>query len=142
MSHGLNRTGRRVESIAVLFLDLDDFKVINDSLGHNMGDQLLVAVGERLKSCVRTVDTVSRLGGDEFTILLESINNLSDAIRVVERITQQLQAGGEKVADRDVAMTLLKSLPKTYEMLVVSLVNQPSKLITDLVKMCALQEEA
>ncbi|ARV63095.1 hypothetical protein BZZ01_18195 [Nostocales cyanobacterium HT-58-2] len=75
---------------AVLFLDLDRFKVINDSLGHLVGDQFLLAIASRLKACIRLVDIVARLGGDEFTILLEEIHNVSDAIKVAERIQQEL----------------------------------------------------
>ncbi|MBV9865687.1 MAG: EAL domain-containing protein [Abitibacteriaceae bacterium] len=71
---------------AVLFLDFDGFKVINDSLGHTMGDQLLVAIAERLQTCLRTADTVARMGGDEFTILLDSIEDLSEATQVAERV--------------------------------------------------------
>ncbi|MBW4458526.1 MAG: diguanylate cyclase [Nostoc indistinguendum CM1-VF10] len=75
---------------AVLFLDIDRFKVINDSLGHLIGDQFLVAIASRLKVCVRSVDTPARLGGDEFTILLEGIQDVSEAIMVAERIKQEL----------------------------------------------------
>ncbi|MBW4610721.1 MAG: EAL domain-containing protein [Hassallia sp. WJT32-NPBG1] len=75
---------------AVLFLDLDRFKVINDSLGHLLGDQFLIKIASRLKACLRSIDTAARLGGDEFTILLEGIENLSEAIEVVELIQQQL----------------------------------------------------
>ncbi|MGA9531843.1 MAG: PAS domain S-box protein [Anaerolineales bacterium] len=74
----------------VLFLDLDRFKVVNDSLGHTIGDQLLIQVGERIRSCVRLVDTVARLGGDEFAILLEDIGSLDDAILVSGRIQAEL----------------------------------------------------
>ncbi len=74
----------------MLFLDLDRFKVINDSLGHDTGDQLLLAVAERLLPCVRPRDTVARLGGDEFTILLDSVANEREATRVAERITATL----------------------------------------------------
>lgn len=74
---------------AVLFLDLDRFKVINDSLGHAVGDKLLVAIAEKLKLCVRPNDIIARLGGDEFTLLL-SINEESDAVHVAERIQQNL----------------------------------------------------
>ena len=77
---------------AVLFLDIDRFKVINDSLGHMVGDQLLVAASKRLASCLRPGDTVARLGGDEFTILLDDIIDEKDAIRVAERIQAELMA--------------------------------------------------
>lgn len=75
---------------AVLFLDLDRFKIINDSLGHLVGDQLLAGVAERLSHCVRSGDTVARLGGDEFTILLENICDMHDVVFVAERIQQEL----------------------------------------------------
>lgn len=77
---------------AVLFLDIDRFKVINDSLGHLVGDKLLICVAETLKECVRTVDTVARLGGDEFVLLLEDVGSLSDAIHVAQRIIDSLAA--------------------------------------------------
>ncbi len=75
---------------AVLFLDLDRFKLINDSLGHFIGDRLLVAIAHKLKACLRPTDTVARLGGDEFTILIEDIQGASDAIRVAERVQEEL----------------------------------------------------
>ena len=75
---------------AVLFLDLDRFKVVNDSLGHLVGDQLLVAIAQRLQSYVQAGDTVARLGGDEFTILLDSITTVHDATRVAEDVHQAL----------------------------------------------------
>lgn len=71
---------------AVLFLDLDRFKVINDSLGHRAGDLLLVLVAERLGACVRPGDTVARLGGDEFTMLIDAVHGLEDVVQVAERI--------------------------------------------------------
>lgn len=76
---------------AVLFLDLNRFKVINDSLGHLVGDQLLEAVARRLESCLRKGDTVARLGGDEFTILLENVKNLADVLQVGNRIQKELE---------------------------------------------------
>ena len=76
---------------AVLFLDLNRFKVINDSLGHGVGDRLLVAFGERLTRCVRDADLVARLGGDEFTILLENVSSLELAERLAERINGVLE---------------------------------------------------
>ncbi|MEZ5426578.1 MAG: EAL domain-containing protein [Pyrinomonadaceae bacterium] len=76
---------------AVLFIDLDRFKIVNDSLGHLIGDKFLISIGKRIKSCVRPSDVLARLGGDEFTILL-SIKNGDDAIRVAERIQEQIAA--------------------------------------------------
>lgn len=95
---------------ALLFLDLDRFKVVNDSLGHMVGDQLLVGIGRRLERCLRTTDTVSRyedkhllarLGGDEFTILLEEIHGVNDATLVAERLIKEVMCpfnlGGQEL---------------------------------------------
>ncbi len=75
---------------AVLFLDLDRFKVINDSLGHRVGDQLLIAIAARLKSCVRPGDIVARLGGDEFTVLLNRSGDTEEVVRVAERLQARI----------------------------------------------------
>ncbi len=76
---------------AVLFLDIDRFKIVNDSLGHQIGDELLIAISNRLKSLLRNIDTVARLGGDEFTILLEGIKNIQEVTTVAERVQEKLQ---------------------------------------------------
>jgi diguanylate cyclase (GGDEF)-like protein len=86
LEHALVQAERRGESVVVVFLDVDDFKLINDSLGHGLGDQLLVAVTERLRRCLRAADTLARLGGDEFTVLLEGVTRLEDALVLAERI--------------------------------------------------------
>ncbi|MBA2312299.1 MAG: EAL domain-containing protein [Actinobacteria bacterium] len=92
---------RRAEDavVAVLFLDLDNFKAINDSLGHRTGDQLLVAVGERITDCLRAADTAARLGGDEFAILFENASDDS-VVSVAQRILQELARPFELVASR------------------------------------------
>ena len=93
LQHLFHRTRRaRDRSLfAVLYLDVDRFKGINDSLGHQAGDELLVAIARRLEYCVRPGDTLARLGGDEFTVLLEDITQESDATRVAERIHNELR---------------------------------------------------
>ncbi|WP_425478272.1 EAL domain-containing protein [Frateuria defendens] len=80
------------ELFAVLFIDLDRFKVINDSVGHLVGDDLLFQVGGRIRACLKTRDVVARLGGDEFAVLLESIRDTGKAMQIAERIIDELQA--------------------------------------------------
>lgn len=92
LEHALAQADRRRGSLAILFLDLDDFKVVNDSLGHEAGDQLLISVGRRISTCVRAADTVARLAGDEFTVLLEDLNEGEEATRVAGRILKVLDA--------------------------------------------------
>jgi diguanylate cyclase (GGDEF)-like protein/PAS domain S-box-containing protein len=89
LSQALARAGRRGSQVALLFLDLDNFKLINDSLGHQIGDELLVEAAARLKSCVRTEDTVARLGSDEFVIVLEHPTSEADAVSVAEAIASR-----------------------------------------------------
>lgn len=88
----LVRLKRRRGSVAVLFLDLDNFKLVNDSLGHDVGDQLLVAVARRLQTNMRAEDTVARLGGDEFAIVAGDIAQRPDAVRIAERVADDLSA--------------------------------------------------
>ncbi len=126
---------------AVLFIDLDQFKVVNDSLGHTLGDRLLIALARKLEACLRPTDTIARLGGDEFTILLETLSDVSDTIRVAERIQAALalpfelegqevfatasigialsapgyQQAGDILRDADIAMYRAKQLRTRYE---------------------------
>jgi diguanylate cyclase (GGDEF)-like protein len=92
LGHVLRRTRRREDSskVGLLFMDLDSFKTINDSLGHEAGDELLVAVAERVRSWLRSGDTLARFGGDEFAVLLENVEDASEAIRVAQRIAEGL----------------------------------------------------
>jgi diguanylate cyclase (GGDEF)-like protein/PAS domain S-box-containing protein len=82
---------RRPSSVAVLFLDIDDFKVVNDTLGHEIGDAMLLEVGRRLQTERRSRDTAARMGGDEFTILLSGLRGTEDAVAVAERIRRALR---------------------------------------------------
>lgn len=91
LRQALARTDPREDQVAVLFVDLDNFKVINDSLGHKVGDGLLVLVAKRLRSCLRPVDTLARFGGDEFTVFLRHPEASSHALRVTDRIVEKLR---------------------------------------------------
>jgi diguanylate cyclase (GGDEF)-like protein/PAS domain S-box-containing protein len=91
LRQALDRTRRKKgRKVAVLFMDLDEFKIINDSLGHEAGDLLLTVVAQRLKRCLRPEDSLARFGGDEFVVLLEDIEGLDVAVRVAERIAEEL----------------------------------------------------
>ena len=101
LEHALARAVRGGSEVAVLFLDLDRFKTVNDSLGHAAGDQLLCTVAQRISTCMRAADTAARLGGDEFAVLLEDLVSTNEAVRVAERIIAELEAPIE-VAGREV----------------------------------------
>jgi diguanylate cyclase (GGDEF)-like protein len=90
LSQAVARSARRSTTLSVLFLDLDGFKAVNDTLGHDAGDDLLRSVSHRLAGCVRAEETVARLGGDEFTILLEDVDEDITAIRVAERVAEAI----------------------------------------------------
>jgi diguanylate cyclase (GGDEF)-like protein/PAS domain S-box-containing protein len=129
VTHALSRGDRSTDQLAVLFLDLDDFKVVNDSLGHAAGDDLLTAVAERIRACLRRADTPARLGGDEFGILLEQASE-EIATEVADRILHALRqpftigarqlfvqasigiaicGGGSRAGDADSAEELLRN---------------------------------
>ncbi len=91
VEHAVARAGRAAGRIALLYMDLDNFKTVNDTVGHAGGDNLLVAVTERLLQCVRGADTLARLGGDEFALLIEDAGSEADAIDVANRILDALR---------------------------------------------------
>jgi diguanylate cyclase (GGDEF)-like protein/PAS domain S-box-containing protein len=91
LGQALRRTRRQHKRVAVLFMDLDGFKVVNDSLGHEVGDLLLTVVAQRLRRCLRPEDTLARFGGDEFTVLIEALDDPAEAVQVAERITDELR---------------------------------------------------
>lgn len=90
LEHALARIRRSPDAIAVIFIDLDNFKAINDSWGHQAGDDVLIEVARRLEGCLRPGDTVARLAGDELTLLIESIGSVDDACTVAERVIAAL----------------------------------------------------
>jgi diguanylate cyclase (GGDEF)-like protein/PAS domain S-box-containing protein len=91
VEHALARNARTLNQPAVLFLDIDDFKTVNDSLGHVEGDQMLATIAERLRRYVRAGDTAARIGGDEFAVLLEDIRDIDDATSIAERLIDVLR---------------------------------------------------
>ncbi|MEK7207308.1 MAG: GGDEF domain-containing protein, partial [Pseudomonadota bacterium] len=102
---------RRDRLVAVMFLDLDRFKVINDTLGHDVGDALLKEVAGRLTTCVRAGDTISRLGGDEFTVILANVAHVDDVSRVAQKIIDSFIppfqiAGREMFMSTSIGITL------------------------------------
>jgi len=115
LEHALSRTRRNRNRLGVLFLDLDDFKTINDSLGHGEGDQVLIAVAGRLRDAIRAGDTVARMGGDEFAVLVEPGSGGSP-MEVAERLLETLQApfriGGKELFVHASVGVALSSSPK------------------------------
>lgn len=104
LTHAIALAHRRFEKLAVMFLDVDGFKRINDSLGHAVGDQFLKSVAQRLLECVRTSDTVSRQGGDEFVILLADVTQPTDVKRIAKKILDALRIP-HRVGDQDIHLT-------------------------------------
>jgi len=124
LDHALLQAQRSGTQVAVLFGDLDCFKAVNDSLGHQVGDELLRAVADRLRQAVRPGDTLSRFGGDEFVVVLEGITSPEDANQVAQRIRQDLSepvvlsGGHEVVATMSIGMALSRSCGSTTEDLI------------------------
>ncbi len=91
LSHALVRARREIPSLAVLFVDLDDFKAVNDSVGHGIGDELLVAVAQRISGTLRDADTAARMGGDEFAVLIEDVADSEGPLGVAKRLLEALR---------------------------------------------------
>ena len=89
----MQRARRHERLLALLFIDLDNFKDVNDTLGHSAGDQLLKEIGKRLEQCLRGEDTVGRLGGDEFTVLIEDLSSIEQLQVVLDKLLQELATG-------------------------------------------------
>ena len=114
LDQALARLGRHTTSVAVLFVDVDNFKVINDSLGHDQGDRILIAMADRLSAAVRPGDTVARFGGDEFVILCEEVANEAEAFAIAERVG--ILAGGPLNLDgRDHLVTVSTGIALTAD---------------------------
>ncbi|MHB8437698.1 MAG: putative bifunctional diguanylate cyclase/phosphodiesterase [Acidimicrobiales bacterium] len=112
LDHALRRSQRSDEQHAVLFADVDRFKIINDSLGHHAGDQLLIAIANRLKTAIRPGDMLARFGGDEFTLLLEGVNTPEDSVACAQRVLDRMNEpitlpdGHEVVATLSIGIAL------------------------------------
>ncbi len=111
LEHALARAAREGTAVAVLYLDLEGFKAVNDSFGHEAGDRLLVAVAERLRGCLRQADTAARLGGDEFVVVLEGVRGGEEALALSERIARVLEGpfsvgGAERTVAASMGMAL------------------------------------
>ena len=119
----LTQAAREGHQLAVMFIDLDRFKVINDSLGHTIGDRLLQAVSERLLNCVRKGDTLSRFGGDEFTLLLPEVRDWESAAQVAEKILASIRApfkldGHEIFVGASIGIAMFPSAGATMDALI------------------------
>ena len=106
LEHALRRSLRAGGLHAILFIDVDRFKVVNDSLGHLAGDQLLVAIADRMRATLRVGELLARFGGDEFTLLLENITGVGDAVESAERILEQLRRPIALAGDHEVVATV------------------------------------
>jgi diguanylate cyclase (GGDEF)-like protein len=116
----LNRAERSNKLVALMFLDLDLFKTINDTFGHDAGDELLKSVAERLRGCLRKVDTIARLGGDEFTVILEGIEQIQDVAAIAQKILDVMAApflleGQEVFVTTSIGVTIYPTDGKTAD---------------------------
>jgi diguanylate cyclase (GGDEF)-like protein/PAS domain S-box-containing protein len=121
LEQALRKQGREDELFAVLFLDLDRFKVVNDSLGHNVGDQLLLETSKRILSCIRSHDTLARLGGDEFALILDNVSE-EMAEDLASRITQALNTpimieGYPVVTSASIGITMSNAITDSDQLL-------------------------
>jgi len=105
LDQAIKTASREKTQLAVLFFDLDHFKTINDSLGHNIGDKILIEVAARLSECMREIDSVSRLSGDEFAAVITDITDISDVIKVVKKIIVAIRAAF-KINDYELHVTI------------------------------------
>jgi diguanylate cyclase (GGDEF)-like protein len=103
LDHALARCSRLDKDVAVLFVDVDDFKAVNDQLGHAHGDELLLALADRLRTVLRAEDTPARLGGDEFAVLIEDVTDAAEAVQVAERLLVELERP-VRIAGQDVTV--------------------------------------
>ena len=117
LSHRLSLAARRPTGFAVLFLDLDDFKTVNDTLGHAAGDRLLVAAAQRIRAELRAGDTAARVGGDEFIVLLDDVATMEAALVAAHRLSEALRAPYEIGTDRRIAMASIGVVvgPESFE---------------------------
>ena len=121
LGRALSLARRQGSKVAVLFIDLDDFKLINDSLGHQEGDRLLREVAEHLKGCLRGADLAARIGGDEFSVVLEDVADASRAVRVAERTRSNcaspsrfMRSTGCTPRQASASLSVLKGSPKSW----------------------------
>lgn len=123
LSVAITQAQRNDTELAVMFIDLDRFKIINDSLGHTMGDRLLQAVSQRLQKCIRKGDTLSRFGGDEFTLLLPEVKNAEAAIQIAEKILSDIKqpfiiAGHELFVGASIGIAMYPDSGDTLDILI------------------------
>jgi len=125
LQHAVDRAHRERSSVGLMFLDLDRFKVVNDSLGHGSGDQVLVETAARINTCVRQMDTVSRMGGDEFAIILEALADPQEAEEVAQRLIQAFNQP-MRIANRDIVVSLSIGIA-----IYPDLTSEPGRLLSD-----------